>query len=187
MYGLIDDIPPFAKMVDIHIKNDVTDIYKEKLFIIDVTYFKTFTTNTIKHILNINESNETIETLFLDLCISGILANSRNTDLYRIIEHIGDLILKHMEIYIGDIDLYRLRDYILMYVDVLKNNIEFMLDNHGLDVICRLSQLEFNEIINLDKFYIVTDFTSDINNNNIKSNCLYIKIYERINNGSFPK
>lgn len=179
MYKLIDDIPPFSKMVDIHIK-DSGFIFKEKIVILDVLYFKTFTSNTIKDILNLDIDDENIETLFLDLCISGILTCNKDTNIYTVIEYIADLINKYCYIYNNNINRSMLKHSIMLYVDILRNNIEFILDNHGFDEIFRLSQFEFNNINDLDKFYIVSDFTSDDNNNDIRSNCLYIKIYEKI-------
>lgn len=187
MYKLLDDIPPFVKMVDIYIKES-DDLFKEKIVILDVLYFKTFTTNIIKDLLYIEDiDNDNIESLFLDLCVSGILACNKDINLYSIIQYIVDLIVKYFNIYTSNINKSMLTNNIILYVDVLRNNIEFILDNHGFDEIFRLSQFEFNKINNLDKFYIVTDFTSDVNSDTIRSNCLYIKIYERIQNVSFFK
>lgn len=179
MYKLIDDIPPFAKMVDIYTKDD-NNVFKEKIVILDVMYFKTFTSSIIKDILKTDTDDENMETLFLDLCISGILACNKDTSIYLIVDYVVDLIFKHLYIYNTDMNRGTLRNLLLLYVDVLRNNIEFILDNHGFDEMFRLSQFEFNEINDLDKFYIVTDFTSDVNSNEIRSNCLYIKIYERL-------
>ena len=123
---------------------------------------------------------EYIESLFLDLCVSSILACNEETDIHAVTEYAVDLIIKYFTIYNPNINKSMLGHNILLYIDVLRNNIESILDNHGFDEMFRLSQFEFNEINDLDKFYIVTDFTSDVNSNEIRSNCLYIKIYERL-------
>lgn len=179
MYKLIDDIPPFAKMVDIYTKDD-NNVFKEKMVILDVMYFKTFTSSIIKNILYIDNDDESIESLFLDLCVSSILACNEETNIHAVTEYAVDLIIKYFTIYNPNINKSMLGHNILLYIDVLRNNIEFILDNHGFDEMFRLSQFEFNIINDLDKFYIVTDFTSDVNSNEIRSNCLYIKIYERL-------
>lgn len=187
MYVLNKDVPSLVNTVDKYIYDNGKSNYKEFISILDIRYFKTFTSKAIVDILGLNTYDEKNESIFLDVCMSSILSNSRDTELIDIVIHTCDLLIEVFNNNCIELNKIELREQLFIYIDVLRNNIDYMLDSLGLMEYERMSVANLIRIDNIDKFYIVKDLSLDTEVSEIRSNSLYLKLYERVNNGPFLK
>lgn len=183
MYIINEDMPSLRDMTDIFIKNS-NNIYKEHIVYLDVSYFKTFNSDVIGHILDLTEEGykELTESIFVDVCVSSILSHKKEIDIFRLVDYtvnmLEDVLTKNG--ISTEFKKETLKNQILLYMDVFRNNINNVLDKHGFNSHERLSISDFDELEDYNKFYLVHEFNLGVDTFNIRNNTLIIKEYERV-------
>ncbi len=175
MYSINKDIAPIDVIV-----SDVCEC--EEIHIIEIGLLRTFNVDTLYEILELEIDvidNNTLKEIFLDVCLSVILQYSDDMSVGMLCDMIAMLleeILMESNYIQTEIDIY-LTSWLNVFVDVLRNTINYIIQDYFKSDIHRVGYDNVSFVTTHDELYTVLDFSHIGTNKTYSKHSLFIKKY----------